>query len=480
MINCNPETVSTDFDISDRLYFEPLTFEDVFEILELEKPLGVIVQFGGQTPLKLCRDLELAGITILGTKPEAIDLAEDRERFQKLLTKLGLRQPSNKIARNEGEAIYFGKEIGFPLLVRPSYVLGGRAMEIVQDEDDLKKYFLEAVKVSDESPVLLDRFLNDATEVDVDCIFDGREAFIGGISEHIEQAGVHSGDSACSLPPFSLSETITGEIRRETVALAKALEVKGLMNIQFAIQNDKVFVLEVNPRASRTIPFVSKATGIPLAKIASKVMLDITLKEQGIGREILPNYFSVKEAVFPFSKFIGVDTILGPEMKSTGEVMGIGSSFAEAFIKSQLGAGINLPRPVEGQQAFLSVKDNDKRQAVKLAEKLVHLGFELIGTKGTASVIAKSGIKIQVVNKVAEGRPHIVDLIKSGSISFILNTVEERKNAIIDSKSIRTSALTENVTTYTTISGAKAAIDGMLSIAESKLEVYNLRELIKL
>ena len=477
MVNCNPETVSTDYDTSDRLYFESLTLEDVFEIILREKPIGVIVQFGGQTPLKLAKDLEDLGVNILGTKPEFIDLAEDRERFQNLLKKMNLLQPSNRIARTEEEAKLYARELGFPLLVRPSYVLGGRAMEVVQDERDLTQYFIEAVKVSNESPVLLDHFLNDAIEIDVDCLFDGKSIFIGGIMEHIERAGVHSGDSACCLPPFSLSDKIISTIERQTKVLAQSLQVQGLMNIQFAVEDNKVFVLEVNPRASRTIPFVSKAIGMPLAKIASKIMMGVNLDEQNVTTNIASQYFAVKEAVFPFSKFYGVDTILGPEMKSTGEVMGVGKTFGEAFIKSQLGAGIIFPEEISGKLAFLSVRDTDKPQAVNIAKKLKKLGFNLVATRGTAKFIAENGISVEIVNKVAEGRPHVVDMIKSGQISFILNTVEERKSAIRDSRSIRTSALSEAVTTYTTIAGARAAVDGLSSLAAQKIEVYDLKSI---
>ncbi len=479
MVNCNPETVSTDFDISNRLYFEPLTLEDVIEIVEVEKPFGIIVQFGGQTPLKLANDLESYGINILGTKPNSIDLAEDRERFQNLLTKLQLLQPPNRIAHNEKEALMMAREIGFPLLVRPSYVLGGRAMEIVHDFKDLERYVQEAVKVSNDSPVLLDRFLNDAIEVDVDCIFDGKNAYIAGIMEHIEQAGVHSGDSACSLPPFSLKHKIVNELRRQTQVLAKSLEVLGLMNIQFAIQNDKVFVLEVNPRASRTVPFVSKSIGLPIAKIAAKAMIGVNLEQQKICDARTSPFFCVKEAVFPFAKFSGVDTILGPEMKSTGEVMGIGKSFAEAFIKSQIAAGINLPTSGKGRTAFISVRDHDKQAAISVSLGLIKLGFGLLATKGTAAVLLANGISVQVINKVAQGRPHIVDAIKNKEISFIINTVGDEKNAVTDSLSIRTSALSSKIATYTTIAGARAAVEGMITIAQSRLEVYDLKDVHK-
>ncbi len=479
MVNCNPETVSTDYDTSDRLYFEPLTLEDVLEIVAIEKPIGVIVQFGGQTPLKLARALEANGVPIIGTTPDAIDMAEDRERFQKLITELGLLQPPNRTARTNEEAIIKAREIGYPLVVRPSYVLGGRAMEIIHIESDLERYMREAVKVSNDSPVLLDRFLNDAIEVDVDAICDGREVLIGGIMEHIEQAGVHSGDSACSLPPFSLSTELQDELRRQTIALAHALKVVGLMNLQFAIQTqngiDKVHVLEVNPRASRTVPFVSKAIGLPLAKIAARCMAGRSLKEQGATREITPPYFSVKEAVFPFIKFPGVDTILGPEMKSTGEVMGVGETFAEAFVKSQLGAGVKLSI---GGKAFLSVRNADKVKAEEVARILIELGFSVVATKGTAAHLTKVGMVVAPVNKVAEGRPHIVDMIKNREITLIINTVDEDKRSIRDSWAIRNAALQGRITYYTTIAGAKAACAGMQHISE--LKVYDLQSLHKL
>ena len=479
MVNCNPETVSTDYDTSDRLYFEPLTLEDVLEIVDLEKPLGVIVQFGGQTPLKLARALEANGVPIIGTTPDAIDMAEDRERFQKLIHELGLLQPPNRTARTNEEAIIKAREIGYPLVVRPSYVLGGRAMEIIHIESDLERYMREAVKVSNDSPVLLDRFLNDAIEVDVDAICDGTEVLIGGIMEHIEQAGVHSGDSACSLPPYSLSATLQNELRRQTIAMAHALKVVGLMNVQFAIQTqngvDKVYVLEVNPRASRTVPFVSKATSLPLAKIAARCMAGRSLKNQGATKEITPPYFSVKEAVFPFIKFPGVDTILGPEMKSTGEVMGVGESFAEAFVKSQLGAGVKLPN---GGKAFLSVRNADKVKAEEVARTLLQLGFSVVATKGTAAHLLKAGIDATAVNKVAEGRPHIVDMLKNREIALIINTVDEDKRSIKDSWAIRNAALQGRITYYTTIAGAKAACMGMQHLSE--LKVYDLQSLHKL
>ena len=477
MVNCNPETVSTDYDTSDRLYFEPLTLEDVLEIVDKEKPFGVIVQYGGQTPLKLALDLEANGVPIIGTSPDMIDAAEDRERFQKLLHELKLRQPPNATARTEPEALEKAAALGYPLVVRPSYVLGGRAMEIVHEQRDLERYMREAVKVSHDSPVLLDRFLNDAIECDVDCIRDSVGAtFIGGVMEHIEQAGVHSGDSACSLPPYSLSTETVTEIKRQTAAMAKALNVVGLMNVQFAIQHidglDVIYVLEVNPRASRTVPFVSKATGIQLAKVAARCMAGQSLASQGITQEVTPPYFSVKEAVFPFVKFPGVDTILGPEMKSTGEVMGVGKTFGEAFVKSQLGAGTKLPTT---GRVFLTVKNNDKPRAVEVARALVTLTFDLVATKGTAAAINAAGIACGVVNKVTEGRPHVVDMIKSNEIVLVINTVEERRNAIADSRQIRTSALLARVTTFTTIAGAEAAVQGMVHM--DNLSVVSLQEL---
>ncbi len=475
MVNCNPETVSTDYDTSDRLYFEPLTLEDVLEIVHKEKPVGIIVQYGGQTPLKLARALEANGAPIIGTSPESIDVAEDRERFQKLLNKLNLRQPPNRTARTESEALNHAQEIGYPLVVRPSYVLGGRAMEIVHEQTDLERYMREAVKVSNDSPVLLDRFLNNAIEIDVDCLCDGQEVFIGGVMEHIEQAGVHSGDSACCLPPYSLSPEMTEEIKRQTALMARALNVKGLMNVQFAVQNGDVYVLEVNPRASRTVPFVSKATGLQLAKIAARAMAGQTLTSQGITKEVVPHYFSVKEAVFPFVKFPGVDTILGPEMKSTGEVMGVGETFGEAFVKSQMAASVNLP---ESGTVFISVKNADKPKAVQVARGLHALGFKVVATRGTAAAIQEAGIPVMLVNKVAEGRPHIVDMLKNGEVSLVINTVEERRNAITDSRAIRTQALAARVTYYTTIAGALAAVEGMQYLREGLgIKVYSLQDL---
>jgi carbamoyl-phosphate synthase large subunit len=477
MVNCNPETVSTDYDTSDRLYFEPLTLEDVLEIVDREKPVGVIVQYGGQTPLKLAKPLEAAGVPIIGTSPESIDIAEDRERFQKLLVKLALRQPPNRTARTEADALALAHEIGYPLVVRPSYVLGGRAMEIVHEQRDLERYMREAVKVSNDSPVLLDRFLNDAIEVDVDCICDGEQVLIGGVMEHIEQAGVHSGDSACSLPPYSLSPELIGELKRQTAVMARALKVVGLMNVQFAIQQDAsgvstVYVLEVNPRASRTVPYVSKATGVQLAKVAALAMVGQTLAEQGVTKEVVPRYFSVKEAVFPFVKFPGVDTILGPEMKSTGEVMGVGYTFGEAFVKSQLGAGVKLPT---GGTAFISVKATDKARAVECARGLHELGFRIVATRGTGAAIAAAGLPVTTVHKVQEGRPNVVDMMKNGEVSMVINTVEEKRLAIADSRALRTTALAQRITYYTTIAGALAAVEGMRHV--SGLEVYPLQAL---
>jgi carbamoyl-phosphate synthase large subunit len=478
MVNCNPETVSTDYDTSDRLYFEPVTLEDVLEIVAVEKPAGVIVQYGGQTPLKLARDLAAAGVPIVGTSADSIDIAEDRARFQKLLERLGLRQPPNRTAGSAAEAVALAAQIGYPVVVRPSYVLGGRAMEIVHQQAELERYMAEAVKVSNESPVLLDRYLSDATEVDVDCVCDGAEVLVGGVMEHIEQAGVHSGDSACSLPPHSLAGHIERELRRQTVVLAKALEVVGLMNVQYAIQRDAVYVLEVNPRASRTVPFVSKATGQPLAKIAARCMAGASLAAQRAAgaalAETVPPYFSVKEAVFPFARFPGVDTILGPEMKSTGEVMGIGRTFGEAFVKSQIAASVRLAAE-RGARAFVSVRDSDKLAAVSVARDLVELGFTVLATRGTAKVLAAHGIPVTPVNKVTEGRPHIVDMIKNGEIAFIVNTVEDSRTAVSDSRAIRVSALARRVTYYTTVAGGRAACDGMR--AGSRLEPYRLQDL---
>ena len=471
MINCNPETVSTDYDTSDRLYFEPLTLEDVLEVIDKEKPAGVIVQYGGQTPLKLCRALEQAGAPIIGTSPESIDIAEDRERFQKLVQQLGLRQPANATARTEAEALALARQVGFPLVVRPSYVLGGRAMEIVFNEDDLRTYMTDAVKVSNESPVLLDRFLDDAIEVDVDAVCDGAQVLVGGIMEHVEQAGVHSGDSGCSLPPNSLSAALQDEMREQTRKLALGLDVKGLMNIQFAIQNGVIFVLEVNPRASRTAPFVSKATGRPLAKIGARVMTGRSLVELGATEERVPNYFSVKEAVFPFVKFPEADPMLGPEMKSTGEVMGTGRSFGEAYAKAQAASSVVLPRT---GRAFISVRERDKPGAVDLARKLSARGFEIVATEGTAKLISAGGVPCRMVNKVREGRPHCVDMIKNGEIVLIVNTTEG-KQAVRESHAIRREAVQRRVTYYTTLAAALATCEALDSLDE--VEVNRLQDL---
>ncbi|HSC48350.1 MAG TPA: carbamoyl-phosphate synthase large subunit [Gammaproteobacteria bacterium] len=454
MVNCNPETVSTDYDTSDRLYFEPLTFEDVMEIIDKEKPKGVIVQFGGQTPLKLARALEAAGAPIIGTSPDSIDLAEDRERFSKLVDRLGLLQPPARSARNEHEAVELARQVGYPLMVRPSYVLGGRAMEVVFSEDDLKGYIKNAVKVSNDSPVLMDRFLEDATEVDVDALYDGEQVLIGGIMEHVEQAGVHSGDSSCSLPPNSLTPDVQKRISEQVGILAKALKVVGLMNIQFAIQKDRIYILEVNPRASRTAPFVSKAVGVPLAKVAARCMAGRSFKAQGIHSVPVPRYFAVKAPVFPFIKFRGVDPILGPEMRSTGEVMGAGLTFGEAYAKAQFAAGIIIPR---GGKALISVREQDKPAAVGLARALVERGFTLVATHGTAAAIRQAGVECAGVNKVREGRPHVVDLIKNDELSLIVNTTEG-KQAVMESFSIRREAVSHKVTYYTTIAAANATV----------------------
>jgi carbamoyl-phosphate synthase large subunit len=473
MVNCNPETVSTDYDTSDRLYFEPLTLEDVLEIVNVEKPHGVIVQYGGQTPLKLARDLEACQVPIIGTSPDSIDLAEDRERFQHLIDELDLVQPPNRTARDPNEAVRLAEEVGFPVVVRPSYVLGGRAMEIVYDEDDLRRYMREAVQVSNDAPVLLDRFLDDAIEVDVDAICDGEQVLIGGVMQHIEQAGVHSGDSACSLPPYSLDESVQDRIREQVAMLARALKVVGLMNTQFAVQGDNIYLLEVNPRASRTVPYVSKAIGRPLAKVAALCMAGKTLTDQGISDEIIPPYYSVKEAVFPFIKFPGVDPILGPEMKSTGEVMGVGASFAEAYAKSQLAAGVSIPQK---GMAFVSVREGDKPEAIEISRQLVEHGYKIVATHGTARALQEAGVECEGVNKVLEGRPHIVDMIKNDQIDLIVNTTEG-KSAIADSFTIRREALQHKVTYTTTISGAHAMIMAM-AYPETK-HVYSLRDLHK-
>jgi carbamoyl-phosphate synthase large subunit len=471
MVNCNPETVSTDYDTSDRLYFEPLTLEDVLEIVHLEQPKGVIVHYGGQTPLKLARALEAAGAPIIGTSPDSIDLAEDRERFQKMVHKLKLIQPANATARTADEAVKLAAEIGYPLVVRPSYVLGGRAMEVVYGEDDLRRYMREAVQVSNESPVLLDHFLDNAVELDVDAICDGKEVLIGGVMEHIEQAGVHSGDSACSLPPYTLKPEMQKQLREQVRKMAHELNVVGLMNTQFAIQDDVIYIIEVNPRASRTVPFVSKACGLALAKIAARCMAGKTLAEQGITREVVPPYYSVKEAVFPFIKFPGVDPLLGPEMKSTGEVMGVGATFAEAFAKAQLAAGVVLPRR---GKAFVSVRDADKARVVVMARRLVERGFELYATSGTAAVLEAAGVACQRINKVTEGRPHIVDMIKNNEVNLIVNTAEG-KQAIKDSFSIRREALLRKVSYTTTMAGADAT-----SLALQYLDTEEVRSLQQL
>jgi carbamoyl-phosphate synthase large subunit len=463
MVNCNPETVSTDYDTSDRLYFEPLTLEDVLEIVELEKPFGVIVQYGGQTPLKLARALEANGVPIIGTSPDSIDLAEDRERFQQLVNDLGLLQPPNRTARSAEEALSLAREIGYPLVVRPSYVLGGRAMEVVHADADLERNMREAVKVSNDSPVLLDRFLDHAVEVDIDVIADRDGAvLVGGVMQHIEEAGVHSRDSSCSLPPYSLSESTQQRLREQVAALARALGVVGLMNTQFAIQQDEhgedaIFLLEVNPRASRTVPFVSKATGRPLAKIASRCMAGMSLAEQGATAEIVPGYYSVKEAIFPFAKFQNVDPILGPEMRSTGEVMGVGRSFGAAFARAEEAANIKAPQP---GKAFISVRDPDKPRVLDVARDMLGRGFSIVATGGTADYLNAAGLACERVNKVIEGRPHIVDLIKNGEISYIVNTTEGRQ-AIADSFSIRREALQQRVTYSTTVSGARALLHSL-------------------
>ncbi len=472
MVNCNPETVSTDYDTSDRLYFEPLTLEDVLSIVAVEKPVGVIVQFGGQTPLKLAVALEKAGVPIIGTSPDAIDRAEDRERFQEMLHKLGLRQPENGMARSFEDAEKVAERVGYPVVVRPSYVLGGRAMEIVYDVDNLRRYMKTAVQASPEHPILIDKFLDEAIEIDVDALCDGREVVIGGIMEHIEEAGIHSGDSACSLPPYSISDGLIAEIRRQTIMMALELNVKGLMNVQYAIKDGDVYILEVNPRASRTSPFVSKATGRPLAKIAARIMAGKTLKELGVSGDIVPRHISVKESVFPFVKFPGVDTLLGPEMKSTGEVMGIGDTFAEAFAKAQLGANVKMP--LSGN-AFISVRDADKKHVVSAAEKLYKCGFGIIATGGTATYLTEKGIPVKRVNKVLEGRPHIVDAIKNGEISLVVNTTQGPQ-AVADSFSIRREALMHNIAYFTTTAGAKAAVDSIIALKSQQVGVKALQD----
>ncbi|HEY7217429.1 MAG TPA: carbamoyl-phosphate synthase large subunit [Candidatus Binatia bacterium] len=472
MVNCNPETVSTDYDTSDKLYFEPLTMEEVMNIVDREKPDGVIVQFGGQTPLKLALPLERAGVPIIGTSPDSIDLAEDRERFAKLIQKLEIKQPDNGIARSYDEAFKIAEGLGYPVLVRPSYVLGGRAMQIVYDSDALKQYMTRAVSASPEHPVLIDKFLDDAIEVDVDALGDGEHVIIGGIMEHIERAGVHSGDSACSLPPKSIHPDIQDEIRRHTVAIGTALNVRGLMNAQFAVQGDNVFVLEVNPRASRTVPFVSKAIGVPLAKIAARVMVGRKLEDLGLSKEIVPKHVSVKEAVFPFNKFPGVDTLLGPEMKSTGEVMGIDDYFGIAFAKAQLGGGMRLPRR---GKVFISVRDDDKSTATLVARKLYRIGFQIVATRGTALCFEERRIPTEVVNKIQDGSPHIGDQIKSGEIAMVINTPEDTRSQA-DSYAIRRCALDYQVPYFTTLAGAEAAADGIEFLLQCDFNVKALQD----
>jgi carbamoyl-phosphate synthase large subunit len=471
MVNCNPETVSTDYDTSDRLYFEPVTLEDVLEIVNVEKPKGVIVQYGGQTPLKLAVALEQAGVPIIGTPPEAIDRAEDRERFQQMIQRLGLKQPENATVRSLEEAVKKAEQIGYPLVVRPSYVLGGRAMEIVYNEDELRKYMNEAVQVSNDAPVLLDRFLSSAIETDIDAVCDGERVVIGAIMQHIEQCGVHSGDSACSLPPYNLDEEVQDNMRDMVKAMALELGVIGLMNTQLAYQDGEIYVIEVNPRASRTVPFVSKCIGSSLAKIAARVMAGVSLEEQGFTEEVIPPYFSVKEAVFPFNKFPGVDPILSPEMKSTGEVMGVGETFGEAFAKANVGSGEKLPSP---GKAFISVRDVDKSGVVDVAKSLVELGFSLVATSGTQKLLSDQGLEVERVNKVAEGRPNIVDMIKNEEIVYVVNTTEGRR-AIADSSEIRRSALQAKVPYTTTLAGAEAEVQA-LQFGEEK-EVRRLQDL---
>jgi len=472
MINCNPETVSTDYDTSDRLYFEPLTLEDILNVIDLEKPMGVIVQFGGQTPLNLAVSLRKAGVKILGTSAENIDIAEDRKRFKQLLDKLDLLQPENGTAFEFQEAKQVAQRIGYPVLVRPSYVLGGRAMEIVYDESNLERFTKEAAEVSGEHPVLIDKFLEDAIEVDVDAIGDGETFVIGGIMEHIEEAGIHSGDSAMALPSFTLSKEILNKIREATCKMAKELDLLGLMNVQYAIKDDKVYVLEVNPRASRTVPFVSKAIGVPLAKLATKVMLGKKLKDLGFTKELLPKYVAVKESVFPFSRFPGVDVILGPEMKSTGEVMGIDVDFGRAYLKSQIAAGQNLPKR---GNVFISVRDKDKRQVVFIAKKLKELRFHIYATSGTASALEKNGILVEVLPRIAEGRPNILDLMKDGKIQLVINTPSGRIPRQDEIK-IRSQVILYNIPYTTTISGAQASVNGIEALLEKDLEVKPLQE----
>ncbi|MBF0623985.1 MAG: carbamoyl-phosphate synthase large subunit [Magnetococcales bacterium] len=478
MVNCNPETVSTDYDTSDRLYFEPLTLEDVLAIVAVEQPDGVIVQLGGQTPLKLATALEAAGVPIIGTTPDAIDMAEDRERFQQLLIRLGLTQPPNGLARSEAEAIRVAARVGYPVVVRPSYVLGGRAMEIVYDETDLDRYMRTAVRASPDHPVLIDHFLCNAIEIDVDCLADGTTAVVGGVMEHIEEAGVHSGDSACSLPPYSISQRLIDEIERQTLLLADALQVKGLMNIQFAIQDAVVYILEVNPRASRTVPFVSKATGVPLAKYGARAMAGETLAAMGIDKIPRPAHVSVKEAVFPFEKFPNVDTVLGPEMKSTGEVMGVADSFGAAFAKAQNGAGVFLPRPGSlgpEKRVFISVKVEDRPAIVQPARRLIDLGFRLCATRGTATHLKGEGLEVEIVNKVVEGRPHVVDRMKNGEIALVFNTTQN-KQALANSFTLRRTALMSRIPYFTTVAGMAAAVAAMAAMEKSGFQCKALQD----
>jgi len=475
MVNCNPETVSTDYDTSDRLYFEPLTLEDVLEIVHVERPEGLIVQYGGQTPLKLAVPLHELGVPILGTSPDAIDRAEDRERFAQLIEKLRLRQPENGVARSAEEAFRVARRIGYPVMVRPSYVLGGRAMEVIYDDADLEHYLKEAVSASNERPVLIDRFLRDAAEVDVDVVADGSDVIVGGVMEHIEEAGIHSGDSACALPPYSLSPVLVAEMERQSVALARELSVNGLMNVQFAIQGGEVYVLEVNPRASRTVPFVGKATGVPLAKVAALAMVGKGLREQGYFETSRPAHISVKEAVFPFARFPGVDTVLGPEMRSTGEVMGIAAEFYSAFWKAQSAAGNTLPRSGKGLRAFVSVKDADKPGIAEIAERLIALGFEVLATRGTCAFLAARGLPATQVLKVTEGRPSIVDRIKDGDVHLVLNTTAGKRE-IADSYSIRRGTLMKGVPYFTTVTGARAAVGAIEAAREGRIEPRSLQE----
>ncbi|MBI4527316.1 MAG: carbamoyl-phosphate synthase large subunit, partial [Deltaproteobacteria bacterium] len=472
MVNCNPETVSTDYDTSDKLYFEPLTLEDVLNIVDRENPDGVIVQFGGQTPLRLALALERKGVKIIGTSPDSIDLAEDRERFKGLLDRLGINQPASGIARSYDEALDIAERLGYPVLVRPSYVLGGRAMEIVFDQKTLQHYITHAVAASPEHPILIDKFLDDAIEVDVDALADGESVVIGGIMEHIEQAGVHSGDSACTLPPKSIAPEIQNEIRRQTIALARALDVRGLMNVQFAIKEKDVYVLEVNPRASRTVPFVSKAIGVPLAKLAARIMVGKKLSELGLTREVIPKHISVKEAVFPFNKFPGVDTLLGPEMKSTGEVMGMDAGFGLAFAKAQLGGGVRLP--LRGK-VFMSVRDEDKERVSAIARRLHQLGFEILATRGTAAHFRLRGVPAEVVNKVQEGSPHVAEAIRDGEISMVINTPADA-HSHADSYYLRRQALDYQVPYFTTIAGAEAAAEGIEILSRRELDVQALQD----